>query len=112
VKLAANPSKTSFEGLYLFVAAILALAIAGTARAQNTAYGTGALQSNQTGIDETALGYQALYKNTSGNWNTATGDSALRDNTIGTKEYRLRSGRPVFQHHGEQQHRDWNQRAL
>jgi Chaperone of endosialidase len=49
----------------------------------NTVEGSGALQSNTTGIHGTALGFQALFNNTTGNYNTATGSQALKSNTTG-----------------------------
>jgi hypothetical protein len=49
----------------------------------NTAFGTGALASNTTGIDNTASGFAALASNTTGSANTADGISALASNTTG-----------------------------
>src|SRR2546425_11137671 len=49
----------------------------------NTAEGTGALQSLTIGFDDTATGYQALYSNTTGFYNTATGYQALLSDTEG-----------------------------
>ena len=53
-----------------------AIADAGTLGTQDTATGSGALNSENGGNANTADGYQALYFNTTGNNNTAGG--ALR----------------------------------
>jgi hypothetical protein len=67
-----------------FLGAFL-LSVGGTAAfAQNTAYGTGALQSNTTGTDASAFGFNALYNNTTGGGNTASGYGALSGNTTGS----------------------------
>jgi hypothetical protein len=50
--------------------------------AQNTAYGTDALQDN-TGNGNSAFGYYALAGNTTGSSNTASGAQALSTNTSG-----------------------------
>jgi trimeric autotransporter adhesin len=47
----------------------------------NTAEGTDALHSLDTGTDNTAIGFDALYSNTTGNYNTANGSGALYSNT-------------------------------
>lgn len=62
------------------------LAISGMAYGQmnDTAYGVGALNSENGGYDNSAFGYTALYNNTSGNSNTAVGYQAMFDNFIGT----------------------------
>ena len=49
----------------------------------NTAEGTDALFSLQTGVGNTAIGYEALYSDTTGSANTATGWLALNSNTTG-----------------------------
>jgi hypothetical protein len=49
----------------------------------NTAFGTGALQSNTSGHVNTATGSGALTNNTTGFENTATGVDALFSNTFG-----------------------------
>jgi hypothetical protein len=68
----------------LIAALIFSLSLAGVAAAQgNTSLGSGALQSNTTGINNTALGLNSLYSNTTGTLNTAIGRSALTDNTAG-----------------------------
>lgn len=64
-------------------AAILAICL-GTfgnmaALAQNTAYGTGALQSDTTGYFNSAFGINALEYNTTGTGNTAVGQEALEN---------------------------------
>jgi len=51
----------------------------------NTAEGTLALFSLNSGVSNTALGYQALYSNTTGSFNTATGFRGLFNNTIGAQ---------------------------
>lgn len=57
---------------------------------QNTAMGTGALQSVYTstqsslGASNTAAGYEALFSNTSGENNVAVGDQSLWHNTTGS----------------------------
>jgi hypothetical protein len=60
--------------LFVFITPVLA---------QNTKYGTEALQSNTTGNYNSALGYRALYKNTGGLYNTSVGHIALYSNTTG-----------------------------
>jgi hypothetical protein len=50
----------------------------------NTANGSGALYSNTTGSTNTATGSAALYLSTTGSWNTANGGSALSHNTSGS----------------------------
>jgi hypothetical protein len=68
----------------LIAALIFSLSLAGVAAAQgNTSLGSGALQSNTTGINNTALGLNSLFSNTTGTLNTAIGRSALTDNTAG-----------------------------
>ena len=63
---------------------IFSLSLSGVAWAQgNTSLGSGALQSNTTGINNTALGLNSLFSNTAGTLNTAIGRSALTDNTAG-----------------------------
>lgn len=49
----------------------------------NTAVGSKALFSNNTGYSNTATGRQALFSNTSGFQNTANGVDALKNNTTG-----------------------------
>src|SRR4030095_14408872 len=50
----------------------------------NTAYGTGALNSNQPGgLYNSAFGYLALQSNTDGDANTAAGYQAMNYNTTG-----------------------------
>jgi trimeric autotransporter adhesin len=88
-------------GLFTVITAGVLLANVASAQTDNTAYGTSALLSNQTGDDNTAvgrsalrdnttgsdnsaLGRGALYKNTSGFVNTAVGNAALYNNTTGT----------------------------
>ena len=56
----------------------------------NTGYGTGALASNTTGIQNTASGQGALQSNTTGSYNTASGQGALQSNTTGS--YNTASG--------------------
>ncbi len=51
--------------------------------ASNTALGSGALNSNTTGINNTATGQSALFSNTTGFGNTASGRNALNANTTG-----------------------------
>ena len=54
----------------------------GSVGSQNTAEGTGALQSLATnGVRNTAIGFDALFSNTGGGANTAIGASALARNT-------------------------------
>ncbi len=72
---------TSFYSC-LVGALLFVLSSAGTAAAQNTYYGTGALASDPTGTDDdSAFGYDALYSNTTGQYNTAVGANALSANT-------------------------------
>jgi len=67
------------------VGAVLLSAVGTAAFAQsdNTAYGTGALQNNTTGIQDSAFGFDALFNNTGGIENTAIGTNALTSNTTG-----------------------------
>jgi hypothetical protein len=59
------------------------LSAVGTAVAQNnTAYGTGALQSNTGGSDDSAFGFDALFSNINGSDNTAIGAYALASNSM------------------------------
>src|SRR5215471_12222233 len=67
----------------LIAALIVSLSLAGVATAQNTFFGTGALQNNTTGLFDTAFGFEALFSNTTGSSNTANGSEALFSNTIG-----------------------------
>lgn len=50
----------------------------------NSAFGLNALFSNTTGISNTAAGREALSSNTTGSFNTAAGTAALIFNTTGT----------------------------
>lgn len=63
---------------------VIAIAGAGRAAAQNTMFGTGALQNNTRGSDDSAFGFSALGDNTTGNGNTATGINALVSNIGGS----------------------------
>jgi hypothetical protein len=82
--------------------ATLSAGLVTAALAQDTAFGTGALQSNTTGADNSAFGFDALFasttgldnsasgflalkNNTTGGFNTAIGDEALSSNTIGKR---------------------------
>ncbi|MBK9255969.1 MAG: tail fiber domain-containing protein [Saprospiraceae bacterium] len=49
----------------------------------NTAIGSKALYSNNTGFRNTANGFESLYNNTAGGWNTADGYQSLYTNTSG-----------------------------
>jgi hypothetical protein len=60
------------------------------AQAQNTVYGTGALQNNTTGDANTAIGLDALFQNTAGSANTAIGGFALQSNITGNNYPRWR----------------------
>ena len=73
------------ESLIIAIAAVLLFAwgFRSPAIAQNTAYGTGALENNTTGAYNSAFGFNALNANTLGTANTATGISALGLNTAG-----------------------------
>jgi Chaperone of endosialidase len=71
------------RGLGFFLVTLLFGVVVGTAAAQNTAYGTGALSNNTTGTNLSAFGSDALFSNTTGNDNTASGFKALYHNTIG-----------------------------
>jgi hypothetical protein len=55
----------------------------GSATANNTACGDGALTSNTMGTNDSAFGFSALKSNTQGSDNTAIGESALPANTTG-----------------------------
>ncbi len=52
-------------------------------KAQNTSYGSGALNSNTTGNYNSAFAYQALHANTTGSSNSAFGYQALHSNISG-----------------------------
>jgi len=67
---------------------LLSVLLVGTAAfAQtNTAYGSGALQSNTSGFDNSAFGFDALFANTEGAHNTATGSDTLLVNTFGNDD--------------------------
>jgi hypothetical protein len=67
-----------------FLTALLftALFLLQQAKAQNTAYGFQALQSNTTGYGNSAFGRSALYSNTSGFSNTASGFQALPSSAL------------------------------
>jgi hypothetical protein len=54
-----------------------------SAYAQNTAYGSGALASNTSGIRNAAFGYQSLYYNTTGGYNSAFGIGSMLSNQSG-----------------------------
>jgi hypothetical protein len=86
--------RTQIASLFLITLALGLVALSPTGHAQlpppppdggypgnNTAEGTGALQSLKTGQDNTANGWDALFTNTTGNQNTATGAFALVKNT-------------------------------
>ena len=60
------------------------LSLVGTAVAQNTEFGTGALTSNTSGTYNSAFGFFALHSNTLGSQNTAGGALALLNNTVGS----------------------------
>ncbi len=65
-------------------AGILTAAFSPAKAADNTAYGTGALQSGTTtGVEDSAFGFDALYSTTTGVGNTATGVNALYANRVG-----------------------------
>jgi Uncharacterized conserved protein len=83
--------------LFLILLALAVFALSPGARAQlspapdggydgdNTAEGTDALFSLQTGTENTAIGFDALFSNTTGDSNTATGSIALTSNTTGVR---------------------------
>jgi len=52
--------------------------------ALNTSFGTSALKSITTGLNNTAIGFRSLDANNSGSFNNAIGVFALRDNTLGS----------------------------
>jgi len=73
-------------GFYIMVASLslIALVSAGTAGAQNTNFGTGALPSaSASDLYDSAFGFDALNSPTSGAFNTALGADALFSNTTG-----------------------------
>ncbi len=65
---------------------VIAISCSGTAVAQfgNTAFGTGALDSNMTGNYNSAFGEDALFSNTIGNFNTVNGYQAMLLNFSGS----------------------------
>jgi hypothetical protein len=65
------------------VATLFALPLAAQAQT-NTAYGTGSLSADTTGIENSAFGYEALFNTTTGGNNTAAGVYALFNNTTGS----------------------------
>jgi hypothetical protein len=89
-----NNQNSKFRLSVFVCLTIASLAVSSVAIAQcadpNTCYGTGALASNTTGIDNSGFGYQALFSNTSGNYNAANGVAALTSNTEGN--YNTASG--------------------
>jgi|GEM_PF-1341634 len=58
----------------------------------NTALGSGALNSNTTGINNIAIGQGALQNNTTGSYNTASGRNALNSNTTGANNIAIGQG--------------------
>jgi len=73
------------------VVLVIALSSAGTAVAQNTEFGSGALPSPSSNLLwDSAFGFDALNSPTSGTGNTACGDAALQLNTAGA--YNTASG--------------------
>jgi len=62
-------------------ALVLVLMLPKATRAQNTAFGTDALDQNTSGTDNSAFGYYALFTNATGSDNTAVGGKALYGNT-------------------------------
>ena len=65
------------------VAFVLVLMLPTLTRAQNTAYGSGALAQNTSGYWNSAFGYDALYANQTGYDNTGVGYLALYSNQNG-----------------------------
>lgn len=65
------------------LALVLVLILPKPTRAQNTAYGAGALSQNTTGTADSAFGYYALYGNQTGDDNTGNGYLALYSNQNG-----------------------------
>jgi hypothetical protein len=63
------------------MALVLVLMLPKATRAQNTAFGTDALDQNTSGTDNSAFGYYALFTNATGSDNTAVGGKALYSNT-------------------------------
>jgi trimeric autotransporter adhesin len=66
---------------YTVVLALVLMLPKPTRAQTDTAYGTGSLASDTSGIDNSAFGYLALHLNTGGTGNTATGGKALYSNT-------------------------------
>ena len=54
------------------------------AQAQNTKYGTGALNKDTSGTGNSAFGYDPLYWNTTGSFNSAFGEGSLTQNSAGS----------------------------
>ncbi len=75
------------QASFKFLAAavlVIAVSSAGTAAAQNTKVGTGALaQPSFTDLGDSAFAFNALHSNTTGEGNTASGFEALYFNTTG-----------------------------
>ena len=86
-------SRSPLQRGFLLVALTLAwFALSPAAQAQdgglpndNTAEGTGSLQSLTTGFENTAIGFDALFSNTTGGENIANGSFALEANTTGSE---------------------------
>jgi hypothetical protein len=79
--------KRSMIELCICLATVLAITLssAGTAAAQNTAFGTGALPSpSSPDLFDSAFGFDTLNSPTSGRINTASGAGALSHNTTGS----------------------------
>jgi hypothetical protein len=60
--------------------------------ANNTSYGTGALQNNTSGINDTAIGAYSAYNNTDGSNNTAIGTNSSFFTTSGANNTSLGAG--------------------
>ncbi len=67
--------KTSVSKALFLLLFLVAFGLAGYA--QNTKFGTGALQNNISGVENSAFGYKALFNNFYGNANVAVGHEAL-----------------------------------
>src|SRR5580700_5434269 len=79
----ANPSKLLWPTYTVVLVLVLIPPKPTRAQVDNTAFGTGALQSNTSGDYNSAFGFDALFEN-NGGFNTGTGYLALYSNVNGS----------------------------
>src|SRR5262249_39338317 len=69
----------------LIASIVLLLSSAGTAVAQNTSFGTGALSSITTGTNDSGFGTNAMQNTTTGSQDSAFGTNAMQADTTGSE---------------------------